>query len=134
LFRSTAHEDATAGFTLIEALVALSIVAIAMASLGSLIASTARGVRSIDGHLTRLETARAVMTALPDRDQLAPGALSGSIAGHPWRIEVSPFGTPISDQKSPAQWVPQIVVMTVQSSNGAAMQISTVRLQQRDGQ
>ena len=134
MFRSTAHEDAVAGFTLIEALVALSIVAIAMASLGSLIASTARGVRSIDGHLTRLETARAVMTALPDRDQMALGALSGSIAGHPWRIDVSPLATAISDQKLPAQWVPQTVILTVQSPNGAAMQISTIRLQRRDGQ
>jgi len=75
LFRSTQPDDATAGFTLIEALVALSIVAIIMASIGSLIGSSARGVRAINGRLTRLEIARAVMTALPDRGQLAAGAL-----------------------------------------------------------
>lgn len=131
MFRSTAAEDASAGFTLIEALVALSIVAIALASIGSLIASTARGVRSINEHLTRLETARAVMTALPDRDQLAVGALSGTIADDAWRVDVLPLAEPSLGQKSPEQWVPQNVVVTVKSPNGAAMQISTIRLQRR---
>ena len=131
MFRSTAAEDASAGFTLIEALVALSIITIALASIGSLIASTARGVRSINEHLTRLETARAVMTALPDRDQLAVGALSGTIADHAWRVDVSPFAQRSPGQKSPKQWVPQNVVVTVKSPNGAAMQISTIRLQRR---
>jgi general secretion pathway protein I len=131
LFRSTAPEDPSAGFTLIEALVALSIVTVALASIGSLIASTARGVRSTNEHLTRLETARAVITALPDRNQLAVGALSGTIADHSWRVDVLPFAQRSPDQKSLEQWVPQKVVVTVESPNGAAMQISTIRLKRR---
>lgn len=131
MFRSTTADDATAGFTLIEALVALSIVTIAVASIGSLIATTARAVHSVREHLTRLETARAVMTALPDRDRLAPGNLSGTIADHAWRVDVLPFTTPSATQKPPKQWVPQNVVVTVQSPNGAAMQLSTIRLQRR---
>jgi general secretion pathway protein I len=131
LFRSTTPEDTAAGFTLIEALVALSIVAVALASIGSLIATTARGVRSVDEHLTQLEIARAVMTALPGRDRLAPGALSGAIADHTWRVDVLPFVTPSASQNSPKQWAPQKVVVTVKSPNGVAMQISTIRLQRR---
>ena len=132
--RSTPPDDAVAGFTLIEALVALSIVAIVMAAIGSLIASTARGVRSIDGHLTRLETARAVMTALPDRDQLARGAFSGMIANHPWRVAVSPFATDSVGQEPSTRWVPQAVVVNVGSASGAAMRISTIRLQRSAAQ
>ncbi len=140
MFRSTLPDDATAGFTLIEALVALSIVAIVMASIGSLIGSSARGVRAIDGRLTRLETARAVMTALPDRGQLAPGTLSGMIADHPWRVDVLPFATQTAEQRSPtdprsaARWAPQAVIVTVQSPSGAATQISTIRLQRGERQ
>src|SRR5207249_6702048 len=44
---------------------------------------------SIEQHLARLEAARAVMAALPDRDQLALGSLSGELDAHRWRIEVS---------------------------------------------
>ena len=127
--RSTPPDHGVAGFTLIEALVALSIVAIVMAAIGSLIASTARGIRSIDGHLTRLETARSVMTALPDRDQLARGAFSGTIANHPWRVAVLPFATDSVGQEASARWVPQTVVVNVGSPSGAAMRVSTIRLQ-----
>ena len=127
--RSILPDDAVAGFTLIEALVALSIVAIVMAAIGSLIASTARGARSIDVHLTRLQTARAVITALPDRDQLARGAFSGTIANHPWRVAVLPFATDSVAQEPSARWVPQAVVVNVGSPSGAAMRISTIRLQ-----
>jgi general secretion pathway protein I len=133
LSRSTALKDA-AGFSLIEALVALAIVAIAMASIGSLIASTARGVRSVETHLTRLETARAVMAALPGRDHLAVGVISGMIAGHAWRVTVSPFVTEDVGRKPPPQWVPQTVVVTVESPRGAAMRISTIRLKRTAAQ
>lgn len=132
MFRSTIPDDATAGFTLIEALVALSIIAVVIASIGELIASSARGVRSIDRHLTRLETTRAVMTALPDRDQLVPGDLSGMIANYRWRVDVLPFATQPAAQSS-TRWMPKAVTVTVQSPNGPAMQISTIRLQQSTG-
>ena len=132
--RSILPDDAVAGFTLIEALVALSIVAIVMAAIGILIASTARGVRSIDGHLTRLETARTVITALPDRGQLARGAFSGMIANHPWRVAVSPFATDSVGQEPSTRWVPQVVVVNVGSPSGAAMRISTIRLQRTAAQ
>jgi len=128
LSQSTALRD-RAGFTLIEALVALSIVAMALSSIGALIASSARGVRSMESRLTRLETARAIMTALPARDQLVPGTLSGAIADHPWRVDVLPFATQNLSLPVRAQWVPQAVVVTIQTPSGAAMQINTIRLQ-----
>ena len=131
MFHSTSPKD-TAGFTLIEALVALSIVAVALTSIGTLIASSARGVRSIDSRLTRLGTARAIMTALPSRDQLAPGILSGAIADHPWRVEVLPFAAQDVSPQPRTQWVPQTVVVTIQAQGGTAMTINTVRLQRRD--
>ena len=118
-----------AGFTLIEALVALAIVAVALTSIGSLVATTARGGVSIEARLTRLETARAIMSALPDRDQLIPGRLSGEVADHHWRIDVLPFTDDVS-QQSPSKWVPRAVVVTVQASDGAVMRLNTIRLQQ----
>ena len=120
------------GFTLIEALVALSVVAVVLAPIGALIASSARGARSIEAHLTRLETARSIMTALPSRDQLAPGALSGQIARHLWRVDVLPFAAQGPGPLGHVQWVPQAVVVTVKAPSGAPLEINTIRLQRRN--
>ena len=119
----------SAGFTLIEAVVALSIVAVALASIGSLIATSAHGARSIEARLTRLETARSIMGALPARDQLVPGTLSGVLANHRWRVDVLPFASQNLNPQSAAQWVPQTMIVTIQAPTGAAMKIETVRLQ-----
>jgi general secretion pathway protein I len=119
----------SAGFTLIEAVIALAIVAVALASIGSLIATSAHGARSIEARLTRLETARSIMGALPPRDQLAPGTLSGVLANHRWRVDVLPFASQNIRPQSSAQWVPQTVILTIQAPTGAAMKIDTVRIQ-----
>ena len=130
--RTTAAKRRKAGFTLIEVLVALAIVAISLSSIGTLIATTVRGTRTIEGNLARLEIARAIATALPDRDQLAPGDISGELARHRWHIRVSAFAAGNgTTQQTP--WVPQAVVITVQSPAGAPIQISTVRLRRRAG-
>jgi general secretion pathway protein I len=131
LYRSSALESNSAGFTLIEVLVALSIVAVTMSSIGALIATSTRGTRSIEGRVARLETIRAVLTALPPRDQLV-GNLTGLIGGQPWRVEVTPFAMVKTSQPSEPAWVPQTVVVTVHSPEGGTTQVSTVRLQRRD--
>ena len=132
MFRSTPANGTTAGFTLIEALVALAIVAAALSSIGALIASTVRGARSIERHLTELETARAIAAALPDRDQLVPGNFSGETAGHRWRVDVAPFNATDLGVRQPA-WEPQAVVVTVQSPVGGVLQLNSVRLHRRTG-
>jgi len=70
---------AARGFTLIEVLVALSVVTVALGAIGSLIAVTVRGARSMPARLALVETARAVVTGLPDRDALAPATSPASL-------------------------------------------------------
>jgi general secretion pathway protein I len=132
LCRSIPAECSTAGFTLIEALVAIAIVAAVLSSIGALIATTVRGARSIERHLAQLETTRAIAAALPDRDQLGPGTFSGETAGHRWRVDVAPFDATNLRVRQPT-WEPQAVVVTVQSPSGGALQLNTVRLQRRAG-
>jgi general secretion pathway protein I len=134
LCRSPSASASQAGFTLIEALVALSIVALALGSIGALMATSARGSRAIDERLLRLQEARALLTRLPDRDELAAGQISGRTDRHAWRIEVSPLiGGPTMNQTTKEQvWQPRQVTLTIRSSTGAAMTINTIRLQHRD--
>ena len=131
MFRSTgSRRRAAAGFTLIEVLVALAVVAVSLSAIGSLIAVTVRGARSVGAHLALVETARGIVTGLPDRNDLAPGNLSGESAGYRWRVDVLPF---YADFVDPAQssYLPQTVVVRVQSPSGKVLQLNTVRLRRK---
>jgi general secretion pathway protein I len=131
LFRPNGSRRSTRGFTLIEVLVALAVVAISLAAIGSLIAVTTRGARAIGLHLTLVETARAIVTGLPDRDQLVIGNFSGESAGHRWRVDVLPFYADFVDVREPGAWIPQTVVVRVQSPAGKVLEVNTVRLKRR---
>jgi general secretion pathway protein I len=116
---------------LIEALVALAVVAVSLAAIGSLMAANTRAAESIDRHLGLIETARAVETGLPDRATLVPGSLTGTIADHSWRVDVQPFRGAMVDPRLVTPWIPQAVLITVRSPTGPSIQIETVRLRHR---
>jgi len=135
LCRSSRERDrGRAGFTLIEVVVALALIAVALTAIGSLIATTIRGTRSLDQHLSLAETARAIEAALPGREELPLGSTSGEMAGHRWRLDVRPFRASFVDPRLPSPWVPQSVVITVRAPDGPLLQINTVRLQRRTDQ
>lgn len=119
------------GFTIVEVLVALAVVAGSLAAIGSVIATTTRGARSIEQHVALLQTARAIGTGLPGRDQLTPGSFGGEFAGHRWRVSVSPFAT---SDKNDSPWAPQLVTTRVQSPSGAVVELATVRLRLKANQ
>jgi len=119
-----------AGFTLIEVLVALAVVAVSLSAIGALIAVTVRGARAVGGQLALVETARGILTGLPDRGDLAPGNMSGESAGYRWRVDVLPFYADFVDPDS-GNWLPQTVVVRVQSPTGQILQLNTVRLRRR---
>ena len=117
------------GFTLIEVLVALAVVAASLAAIGSLIATSVRGARAVEQHVALVERTRAVMAALPRRDELSIGQTAGEIAGYRWQLNVLPY--PTGQTGAASQWVPRMVVTTVRSSSGTALQVQTVRLVRR---
>jgi general secretion pathway protein I len=118
----------TAGFTLIEALIALAVVAVALTAIGSLIATTVRNTLWLGQRLALVETARAVATGLPDRGRLAPGSLTGEVAAHRWRLDVAPYPAAEGDPRRPPRWVPLTVVIRVQAPGGQLLQLDSVRL------
>lgn len=118
-----------AGFTLIEVLVALAIVAAVLSSIGAVIATSVKGTRSIDQRLALTGAAETLLAELPARNLLKPGRQSGELAGHRWRIDVSPMNTSVADDapQNP-RFVPLAVTLRLQAPDGPAIQLTTVRL------
>jgi general secretion pathway protein I len=135
LFRSAnlRFPDKEAGFTLVEVLVTLAVVAVSLAAIGSLVAANIRATRDLDQRLALVETTRAILTGMPDREQLAPGKLSGEIADYRWRLDVLQFVANFIDPRQATPWVPQTVVLRVLSPGGQMLRIDTVRLRRGPG-
>ena len=115
------------GFTLIEALVALAIIAAVLSSIGAVIGTTVKGTKSIDQRLALTGAAETVFAALPARNALKPGRQSGELAGHRWRVDVAPLIAAATEGSQP-RFVPLVVNMRVQAPGGPAIQVTTVRL------
>lgn len=124
---STDRHDA--GFTIIEVLIALAIVAVSIVAIGSVMATNVRGVRSLEQHVALMQTARTVMTTgIPPRAELGPGVVSGQTEGYRWTIDVGPLGGGWTVTGADVAWVPELVRVRVQSPSGAVSDIRTVRL------
>lgn len=121
-----------AGFTLIEALIALALVSILLASIGSLVATNAQNVRHLEQHVALMETARLIASGIPRAGEPFPRDQRGQVAGFVWQMRASPFradnlavaGTP---------FVPTLVELRVRSPSGVILSLQTIRLQLRSG-
>jgi general secretion pathway protein I len=124
-----------AGFTIIEVLIALAVVALGIVAIGSVMSTNVRGVRLLEQHVALLQTARsAMMTGIPPRAELGPGALSGQIYDHRWQIDIGPLSGDWVVPNADVTWIPQLVTIHAQSPSGGAFDLQTVRLMHRPSQ
>ena len=116
------------GFTIIEVLIALAIVAVGVVGIGAVMSTNARGVRTLENHVALMQTAQTVLaTSIPLRKDLAPGTLSGQLREYGWRVDIGPVGGGwIVNDDTP--WIPELVRVRVRSPSGATVDLETVRL------
>ncbi len=132
---STAQQAAIdrddAGFTILEVLIALAIVAASIVAIGAVMATNTRGVRKLEEHVASMATAQAVLvTAMPPRKDLAEGRLSGELRNYRWQVDIGPVGGDFfADNEVP--WNPELVKVRVRSPSGATVELSTVRLMRK---
>ena len=128
-------EGRDAGFTILEVLIALAVVAVSIVAIGSVMSTNVRGVRLLEQHVTLMQTARTVMTAgIPPSAELGPGALSGQIDDYKWTIDVGPLGEGWDVPGADFAWIPALVRIRVRSPSGAESDLRTVRLMRRPPQ
>ena len=116
----------TAGFTLIEVLVALAVVAASLGAIAMVAGTSLRGTRALERRVALLETARAVETGIPNRDLLQPGRTEGEIAGHRWQMDVQPLQLAGLPENAP--WTPFDIRIRVRGPGGEMVALETVRL------
>lgn len=121
----------TAGFTLVEALAALTVMAIAMTAIGALANSSMHASLYVGRHLAEIETARKIMAGMPSRSDLTAESLTGILDNHQWRIDSAPFANALVPPGAPVLWEPQRIALRVLSPSGAVVEIDTIRLRKR---
>jgi general secretion pathway protein I len=141
----TARSDArpprgTAGFSLIEVLVAISVLAVVLGAIGAVVGNTVRTIHSVDRRLPLLETAQSLIASLPARDALQPGTQSGTSGEFRWRIDAVLLNGNVPDNAAAAlstaatgappkvNWMPLAITVRVQGSEGPPVRLDTVRL------
>jgi general secretion pathway protein I len=123
---------ATAGFTIIEALVALAVVAVSVVAIGALMGSTARGTRQLEQHVALVQAAyNAIWLGLPPRSTALSSGLSGESVGAAWRADAEPFAIDFGAPTGEVHWVPQKIRLQVRSGSGATIDLETIRLFKR---
>jgi general secretion pathway protein I len=127
--KTSSSRRGEAGFTMIEAVVALALVTIVLAAIGTLVATNSRGAWKLEQHAALVNAVRVVVSTLPRAGAAMPDDLRGQVAGHRWQMRVTPFDDVQAVPDS--QFVPQRVELRVQAPGGAVMSFETIRLQSR---
>lgn len=121
------------GFTLLEALVALAVMAAGLAAIGQLTYSSLSAARRAETRLTLTSAARAAMTALPERQGIRNGTTTGQIFDDRWRLAAAPFTGVAAGGPATSGWAPQALQLTVSDAAGDTLVVETLRLRRLGG-
>ncbi len=127
------HAGGASGFTIIEVLIALAVIAVCLSAIGAVVGVTTRSVRTLEQRVALVEVARTVAASLPPHGARPIVPATGEILGHRWQVHLGPWvgGDVVEGPNS--QWIPQAVTIRVQSPSGAVLALQTVRLERKPG-
>ena len=130
----TSRRDA--GFTLVEQLVVITIIAITLAAIGSLLSSTSRGARQVEQRMLLVQATNSLLAnGMPSRNNVAAAEINGEYFEHRWAMKFSPWQAESGIVPTAgARWVPLRVDLHVQGPSGAVAHLQTIRLQKAPAQ
>jgi general secretion pathway protein I len=131
--RSLGHAPAgrgEAGFTLLEALIAIVILALSLSALFQVYSTGLRGVAGIDEHLRARLLAQSVMAEMSYDRALRPGRLQGRADQFVWTLSITPFeeAEATTRQAGTSPWTLHHLALTVSWARGRRIELQTLRL------
>jgi prepilin-type N-terminal cleavage/methylation domain-containing protein len=119
-------ERAERGFTLIEALVAIVILALALSALFSAHDTGLRGATTVDAHLQARLLAQSLL-AQWSQYRVLQGPSQGRSGRFAWTVAVAPFGG-VGPRQGAGDWTLHELTVTVAWPGGHQVKLNTLRL------
>jgi len=116
-----------AGFTLLEALVALAVLLVFASAVGPHLSQARRIMANAGGRVAAQVLLRSLLNAPFDRSMSARASQEGETGGLRWRIDTAPTAAAVSAQDKP-NWSAFRVVASVTWAPGQAIVAETIRL------
>lgn len=120
--------DRRAGFTLLEALVALTLILALAAVLGPFLSQARRIVDKADGRIAAQALLRSLLETTLDRSNLWAASREGEADGLRWSVVVEPARLDALAGREQALWIPFRVAASVSWAPGRSVAAETVRL------
>jgi prepilin-type N-terminal cleavage/methylation domain-containing protein len=117
-----------AGFTLLEALVALALVLTFAAALGPHLSQARRIMDHAEGRVAAQVMLRSLLDAPFDRSGLAKASRKGESGGMLWRIAAEPVLTAAPGAPDQQRWLPYRVTVSVAWGAEQIITAETIRL------
>ena len=117
------------GFTLLEALTAITILALSLSTLLAAYRSGLQGVSAIDDHLRARLLAQSVLAEWTQHRLLQPGRFQGRLDRFAWTVSIAPFEEAggIYPQQSD-HWRLHKLTVAVSWPHGRQIELNTLRL------
>ena len=117
-----------AGFTLLEALVALALVLAFAAALGPHLSQARRIMDHAEGRVAAQVLLRSLLDAPFDRSGLANASRKGEASGLRWRIVAEPVVAAAPGAPDQPRWLPYRVTASVAWGSDQVIMAETIRL------
>jgi prepilin-type N-terminal cleavage/methylation domain-containing protein len=117
-----------AGFTLLEALVALAVLLVFASAVGPHLSQARRIMANAGGRVAAQVLLRSLLNAPFDRSMSARASQEGETGGLRWRIDTAPTGAAAVSAQDKPNWSAFRVVASVTWAPGQAIVAETIRL------
>lgn len=118
--------DGQAGFTLLEALVALTLLVVFASAVGPHLSQARRIMANAEGRVAAQVLLRSLINAPFDRSSLASASQEGETSGLRWRVYTEPSA--VARGQGQSNWSTYRVVASVTWAPGQVIMAETLRL------
>ena len=120
------RSDRQAGFTLLEALVALTLLVVFASAVGPHLSQARRIMANAEGRVAAQVLLRSLINAPFDRSSLASASQEGETSGLRWRVDTEPAA--VVRRQAQSNWLTYRVAASVTWAPGQVIMAETIRL------